>query len=127
MDGPKVPTAVHGHLATKYYPKWEENVIADYLKITFTPHNLCDENHERQLEIRVQALLETADDTPLEKGRLFDIQRSLISSNIEIPHNDTQQDACNKGKFIEIEKGLWTRRYSKEMPQAHSKKTTGYV
>jgi hypothetical protein len=29
------------------------NSIADCLEIQFTPHNLCDENHERRLEAGV--------------------------------------------------------------------------
>jgi hypothetical protein len=35
------------------------------LEIQFIPHDLCDENHERQVEVRVQALLETVDNSPL--------------------------------------------------------------
>jgi hypothetical protein len=57
--------------------------------------------------VRVQALFETAD-TSLEKGPFFHIQRSIISLNIIIPHNETQQDAYNKDKFIEIKTALWT-------------------
>jgi hypothetical protein len=36
------------------------NAIADCLENQFTPHDLFDENHERRVEARVQALLEAA-------------------------------------------------------------------
>jgi hypothetical protein len=46
------------------------NAIAECLEIQFTPHDLCDENHERRVEARVQALLEAADSAlPTEKIR----------------------------------------------------------
>jgi hypothetical protein len=60
--------------------------IVDYLANLFTPHDLCGENCKRRIEVRVQALLEAADDTPLEKGR---------PCHTEI------------NTFIEIENGMW--------------------
>jgi hypothetical protein len=41
----------------------------------FTPHNLCEENHERQVEARVQALLEVVDSDPPERIRPCDLQK----------------------------------------------------
>jgi hypothetical protein len=41
-----------------FHPVDKANAIADCLENQFTPHDLCDENHERQMEARVQALLE---------------------------------------------------------------------
>jgi hypothetical protein len=58
-DGPKAPTAIHGASGLKFYPFEKANAIADCLEIQFTPHDLCDDNHEGQVEARVQALLET--------------------------------------------------------------------
>jgi hypothetical protein len=43
--------------------------IADCLENQFTPHDLCEENHERRVEARVQALLEAVDSDPLERIR----------------------------------------------------------
>jgi hypothetical protein len=55
----------HQLLGLKYHPEDKTNAIADCLENQFTPHDLCDENHERRLEARVQALLEAADSDPL--------------------------------------------------------------
>jgi hypothetical protein len=38
--------------------------FADCLENQFTHHDLCDENHERRVEARVQALLEAIEDAP---------------------------------------------------------------
>jgi hypothetical protein len=40
------------------------NETADCLENPFTPHDLCDENHERRVEAGVQAMLETVDNNP---------------------------------------------------------------
>jgi hypothetical protein len=49
------------------------------LENQFTHHDLCDENHERRVEARVQTLLEAVDSKPPEIIRPCDIQK-LISS-----------------------------------------------
>jgi hypothetical protein len=64
---------VRGPLGITYHPNKKANVIADCLENRFKSHDLCDENHERRVETRVQAPLA-------------------------------------------IEKGLWTRWYSKQIP-----------
>jgi hypothetical protein len=46
-DGPRAPTAIHGLLGLKYHPEDKANAIADCLENQFTPHDLCDENHEQ--------------------------------------------------------------------------------
>jgi hypothetical protein len=46
-DGPKAP------LGLKYQPIEKANTIADCLENHFTPHDLCDETHERRVEARV--------------------------------------------------------------------------
>jgi hypothetical protein len=48
----------------KNYPFEKANAIADCLEIQFTPNYLCNDNHERRVEARVQALLKTVDDKP---------------------------------------------------------------
>jgi hypothetical protein len=78
-DGPKAPTAVHGPLGTTYHSNEKANVIVDCLDNKFTSHDLCDENHERQVETRVQALLASVDGTPLEKIRSCDIHKLATS------------------------------------------------
>jgi hypothetical protein len=65
MDGPKAPTAIHGILGLKYHQLQKANAIADCLENEFTTNDLCDENHERRVEARVQALLESVDNSPL--------------------------------------------------------------
>jgi hypothetical protein len=54
-DGPKIPAAIHGPLGITY-PNEKANVIADCSENRFTFHDSCDENHERQVETRVQVL-----------------------------------------------------------------------
>jgi hypothetical protein len=61
-NGPKSPTAVHGTLRIIYHPKEKANAIADCLENQLTSHDLRDQNHERQVETRVQALLASVDD-----------------------------------------------------------------
>jgi hypothetical protein len=63
-DGPRAPTAIHCLLGLKYHPEDKANAIADCLENQFTPLDLCDENHEKRVEARVQALLEAADNNP---------------------------------------------------------------
>jgi hypothetical protein len=64
-DGPRALTAIHGALGLKYHPVDKANAIADCLENQFTPHDLCDENHERRVKARGQALF-GADDDPSE-------------------------------------------------------------
>jgi hypothetical protein len=86
-DGSKASTAIHGPLGITHQPNEKANVIADCLKNQFTSHDLCDKNHAQQVETTVQALLASVSGTPLGKvGHVTYIT----------------------GKFIEIEKGLWT-------------------
>jgi hypothetical protein len=60
-DGSKASTAIHGASGLKFHPSEKANAIPDCLEIQFTPHNLCDENHEQ----RVEALHETVENNPL--------------------------------------------------------------
>jgi hypothetical protein len=78
-DGPRAPTAIHGHSVLKFHPCEKAIAIADCLENQFTHHDLCDENHERRVEARVQALLESVDNKIPERIRPCDIQK-LINS-----------------------------------------------
>jgi hypothetical protein len=60
----EIPTS-----SLKFHPSEKANAIADCLEIKFTPHDLCDENHERRVEARVDALLDAVDDSPPPKGK----------------------------------------------------------
>jgi hypothetical protein len=62
-----------------YHPQIKIFYVADCLENQFTSHDLCDENHEQQVEPRVQALLTSVDDTPMEKVRPCDIQKLVKS------------------------------------------------
>jgi hypothetical protein len=44
-DGPRAPTAIDGPLGLTFLPLEKDNAIADGLENQFTPHNLCNENH----------------------------------------------------------------------------------
>jgi hypothetical protein len=50
-------------------------VIVNCLENQFTSHDLCDENHEREVGTTVQALLASVDDTPFGKVRPCDIHK----------------------------------------------------
>jgi hypothetical protein len=79
MDGPKAPAAVHGPIGIMYRLKVKANAIADCLENQFTSHALCDENHKRQVDTRVQALIAFADGNPLGKVRPCDIHKLAYS------------------------------------------------
>jgi hypothetical protein len=49
-DEPRAPTAIHCLLGLKFLSLEKANAIADCLENQFTPHDLCDENHERRVE-----------------------------------------------------------------------------
>jgi hypothetical protein len=76
---PRAPTAIHVASGLKFYPSDKANATADCLEIQFSPHYLCDDNHERRVEAGVQALLETVDNNPPQKIRPCDLQK-LINS-----------------------------------------------
>jgi hypothetical protein len=50
-------------------------MIVGCLENQFTSHDLCDENHEQQVETRAQALLAFVDNTPFGKVRTCDIHK----------------------------------------------------
>jgi hypothetical protein len=78
-DGPRIPIAIHGPSGLKFHPSEKANAIADCLENQFTHHDLCDENHERRVEARVQTLLEAIDNKPPERIRPCDLE-TLINS-----------------------------------------------
>jgi hypothetical protein len=77
-DRPRAPTAIHGPSGLKYHPLDKSNAIADCLENQFAPHDLCDYSHERSVEARVQALLETVDNSALERVRPCDLQKLIL-------------------------------------------------
>jgi hypothetical protein len=52
-----------GSLQNKFPPLEKANATADCLENQFIPHDVCEENHERRVETRVQALFEAVDDS----------------------------------------------------------------
>jgi hypothetical protein len=54
-------------LGKKFHPLEKANAIADCLEKQFTPHDLCEENHEWHVEAGVQALLKAVDNDPLKE------------------------------------------------------------
>jgi hypothetical protein len=81
-DVPKTTTAIHGPLGPVFYPNEKANVIANYLQNLFTPHKVCDTDHDRRVEARFQALLTTVED-PLPpapvKFRPCDVSKEIRS------------------------------------------------
>jgi hypothetical protein len=75
----EAPTAIHGPLGPVFNPNEEANSIANYLENLFKPHKVCDTDHERRVDARVQALLTIVDENPpvkFQKGGTKEI-RSL--------------------------------------------------
>jgi hypothetical protein len=67
LDRPKAPITIHGPSGIKLLPPAKDNAIADCLEYQFTPHDLCEENHERRVVARVQTLSEAVNDPPPRK------------------------------------------------------------
>jgi hypothetical protein len=63
-DGPRASIAIRGPSGFKFHPSEKANAIVDCLENQFTHHDLCDESHERRVEVRVQALLEVVGNNP---------------------------------------------------------------
>jgi hypothetical protein len=78
-DGPRSPSAIRGASGLKFLPWEKANAIADCLEIRFTTHELCDEIHERQVEAKVQALLESVDRNPPQRIRPCDVHKLIQS------------------------------------------------
>jgi hypothetical protein len=78
-DVPRAPTAIHVASGLKFHPSDKANATADCLEIQFSPHDLCDDNHERRVEARIQALLETVDNNPRYRIRPCDLQKLITS------------------------------------------------
>jgi hypothetical protein len=78
-DGPRAPTEIHGPLGIKFHLLEKTNAITDCLENQYTPHDLCEENHERCVEARVEALLKALDNDPPERIRPCDLQKLIDS------------------------------------------------
>jgi hypothetical protein len=78
-DRPKAPTAIHGPSGLRFLPLEKLNAIADCLENQFTLYDLCEENHEQQVEAYIQALSEAVDDSPLERVRSC-VEQKIITS-----------------------------------------------
>jgi hypothetical protein len=74
---PKAPTAIHGPSGPAFYSNRKDKIMADCLENLFTPHKLCESDHERRAETRVQALLTSADENPSVKFRSFDVSKEI--------------------------------------------------
>jgi hypothetical protein len=73
---PKAPIAP---LGSAFYPIEKANVIANCLENLFTPHELCDTDHEPRVKAQVQALLTVADGNPSVKFRPCDFSKEIRS------------------------------------------------
>jgi hypothetical protein len=76
---PKATTAIHDPLCIVFYQNEKANVIANYLENLFTPHKVCDTDHERRVEARVQDLLTTVDENTPVKFRPCDVSKEIRS------------------------------------------------
>jgi hypothetical protein len=76
-DGPREPTVIHGSLGLKFHPLEKAKATPDCLENQFAPHHLCDYNHERRVEARDQALLETVDNSLPVRVRPCDLKKLI--------------------------------------------------
>jgi hypothetical protein len=78
---PNAPAAIHGSLGPVFYPNEKANVntSTNYLENLFTPHKVCDTDHERRVEARVQALLTAVDENPPANFRPHDVSKGIRS------------------------------------------------
>jgi hypothetical protein len=75
-------------------PERESQHDAGYLENQFTSHDLCDENHEGQLETRVQVLLAFVDNTPLGKVRPCDTYK--LANSLKLRNAREFDNVTNK-------------------------------
>jgi hypothetical protein len=66
-DGSRAPTAIHGPpVSLKYQPLEKATAIAVCLEYQFTPHDLCDENHNNRWRLESKHSLKLQTTLPLE-------------------------------------------------------------
>lgn len=87
MDGPKVPTTIHGLSGLKYQLLENANTTADLLVILFTHHDLNDNNYEHWLVVRILALLIPAGDNFPEGERLCGVKQLTVFKTGKSPLN----------------------------------------
>jgi hypothetical protein len=71
-----------GSSRLKFLPSEKVKATADCLENQFTHPDLCDENHERRMEARVQALLEAVHNSPPQRIRPCGLQE--ISNSLKL-------------------------------------------
>jgi hypothetical protein len=72
-------SAIRGPLRPAFYPNENATVIVNCLENLFTSHNVCDTDHERRVEARVQALLTIVDEKHSVKFRPCDVSKDIRS------------------------------------------------
>jgi hypothetical protein len=107
--GPKAPTAIHGPSGPIFYSIDKANVIANYLENQSSPHKFCDLDHERRVEAKVQAVLNTVDEAPPGKFRPSDVSKEIRSLKLG--------NACGlDGTYTALLKKLIMERTKKKRP-----------
>jgi hypothetical protein len=75
-DKPKTPTVIHSPSGLRFLPLGKANVSTNILVNNFSPHDLCEENHERLGVARIQALFEAVGSPP-ERVKPCDVQKVI--------------------------------------------------
>jgi hypothetical protein len=81
--GPKASSAIHGPLGHIFYPIDKANIIADCLENQFTVHDLCDCDHRRRVEAKVEVLLATVDEDAPFNFRPCDVSKEIQSLKLQ--------------------------------------------
>jgi hypothetical protein len=61
----KGTNCINGPSDIEFHPTGKAKAIADCLGNQFIPHDSREENHEKRMEARLQALLEAVNNSPL--------------------------------------------------------------
>jgi hypothetical protein len=101
-------------LQLTFHPLQKANEIADCLENQFTPHDLRNENRNWQVEARLQALFEAADNNPHKRIGPCDLQKFVNSLNSCLQQYVlpimTKQPSHNESSETSTEKWLLCKR-----------------
>jgi hypothetical protein len=77
--GPRAPFEVHGPLGPIFYPIDKANITEDCLENQSRAHDLCDCDHRRHVEAKVETLLATVDEDIPVNFRLCGVSKKIQS------------------------------------------------
>jgi hypothetical protein len=98
------PNAIHGPFGLIFYPIEKANATADCLENQFTLHDLCDENHRRQVKATVRTLLGATENNSPERVRPSELQKLVNSLKLR---NACGTDGIPNECLRQLPRRLW--------------------